>query len=110
MRLTIIAIAIALGGISAPAVAHPEDEFTVPVRIPATVRAQEALSRMVAENELPASWADAKLIGRELRTKDGALQWVVIFQNDAERNRRKRMLYVLISPAGAFISADHELT
>jgi hypothetical protein len=111
MRLTIIAVAVALCSISVPAIAHPEGhgEYEEPVRIPVTVQAQEAVTRLVAQQKLPASWTGAKLLGRELRTKDGALQWVVIFQNEAERRRSRRMLYVLISPAGSFISADHEL-
>ena len=34
---------------------------------------------------------------------------VVTFQNLAERNRAKRMLYVIMSPEGRFISANHRL-
>ena len=109
MRLMIIALALA--GLSAPALSHPEghDEYSEPVRIPVTDRAQDAVSRLVRQEKLPASWNKAKLVGRELRTKDGTVQWVVIFQNDAERKRKKRMLYVLMTPAGGFISADHKL-
>ena len=45
----------------------------------------------------------------ELRLRGGAQQWVVTFQNLAERNRAKRMLYVIMSPDGRFISANHRL-
>jgi hypothetical protein len=112
MRLAIIAFAFALGSMSPPAMAHPEghDEFLEPVRVPVTELAQEAISRLVIQKKLPASWTKAKLLGRELRTKDGVLQWAVIFENKAERKRTRRMLYVLMSQSGSFISADHELT
>lgn len=112
MRLTIIAVAVALGSMSAPAIAHPEghDEYSEPSPYPITMLAQQAVARLVTEDKLPASWTGAKLVARELRAKDGVLQWVVIFQNEAERRRTRRMLYVLMSPSGSFISADHALT
>jgi hypothetical protein len=112
MRLTFIAIAVAFGGISMPTFAHPEghDEYLAPTPVPVTELAQTAVRRLVSESKLPASWTAAKLMGRELRTKDGKLQWVVIFQNDAERRERRHMLYVLMSTGGAFISADHTLS
>jgi hypothetical protein len=110
MRLAITAVALA--SMSAQAIAHPEGhgEYPMPAALPVTALAQQAVARLVTEDKLPASWTKAKLLGRELRTKDGVLQWVVIFQNEAERKRTRRMLYVLMSQSGSFISADHELT
>jgi hypothetical protein len=97
---------------AALAMAHPEghDEYSEPRPLPVTLLAQQAVARLVTEDKLPASWAEAKLLGRELRTKDGVLQWVVIFQNEAERRRTRRMLYVLMSSSGSFISVEHTLT
>jgi hypothetical protein len=60
-------------------------------------------------HQLRAVPAGGKLMGQEFRTKDGRMQWVVIYQNAAERRRSKRMLYVLLSTTGSFISAEHTL-
>jgi hypothetical protein len=110
MRVAIVAIA--LGSMSAPALAHPggHGEYEEPLRLPVTLRAEAAVARLVAEDKLSPSWSKPTLVGRELRTKNSALQWVVIFRNAAETKREKHMLYVLMTPDGAFISADHELS
>ena len=110
MRLTVIAAVIALGSMSTAAIAHLEDEYVEPRQPAVSYLAQQSIERLVREDKLPASWNSAKLMGQELRTKDGRMQWVVIFQNAAERRRSKRMLYVLLSTSGSFISADHQLT
>ena len=113
MRIALIAAAaLAAAGLAAPAVAHPnghDDEYR-PQRRPIPEVAQEAVVRLVSQAKLPASWSRAKLVKSELRTRDGIRHWLVTFRNPAERNPAKRMLYVIVSPEGSFLSANHRLT
>ncbi|MGA9580739.1 MAG: DUF6488 family protein [Allosphingosinicella sp.] len=113
MRLVLIAAAAAaVGTLSAPALGHPgghADEYQ-PQRRPITEIAQESVVKLVTQAKLPASWSKAKVVKSDLRVKGGAQQWVVTFQNLAERNRAKRMLYVIMSTDGTFISANHRPT
>ena len=111
MRFAFFALAAALGGLAFPAVAHPgghDDEYR-PQRPPISELAQESVVKLVTQAKLPASWAKVKPLKSEIRTKNGGQQWVVTFQNPAERNRAKRMLYVIMSSDGAFVSANHKL-
>lgn len=112
MRFAFIAFTAAVGSLIAPALAHPgghDDEYR-PQRRPITEIAQESVVRLVTQAKLPATWSKAQIVKSELRTRAGVQYWVVTFQNLAERNRAKRVLYVLISPEGTFLSANHRLT
>jgi hypothetical protein len=111
MRLALVALAAAVGSLTAPAIAHPgghADEYQ-PQRRPITEIAQESVVKLVTQAKLPASWSKAKIVKSELRTRAGAQQWVVTFQNLAERNRAQRVLYVILRTDGTFISANHRL-
>lgn len=108
MRLALAAFA-ALGlGVAAPAVAHPDHESR-PQRRPIGELARESVVRLVTQAKLPATWTRARVVGTNARQKNGAQQLVVTFQNDAERNRSRRTLYVLMTPTGDFISANYRL-
>lgn len=112
MRIASMALAAAVAGLSLPAIAHPgghDDEYK-PKRRPIAELAQESVVKLVTQAKLPASWSKVKPLKSEIRSKNGGQQWVVSFQNPAERNRAKRMLYVIMSPEGAFISANHKLS
>ena len=112
MRYLLLAV-VAAGSFSTPAAAHPEghdDQFRVAERRPIPEVAQDAVVKLVSQAKLPASWAKAKPIKSSVRTKNGAQQWVVTFQNSSERRRAKRLLYVLMTPGGEFISANHKLS
>ena len=111
MRIAFVALAAAVGSLAFPAIAHPDghDEEYKPQRRPIAELAQESVVKLVTQAKLPASWSKAKPLKSEIRTKNGGQQWVVSFQNPAERNRAKRMLYVIMSPEGSFISANHKL-
>lgn len=65
--------------------------------------------KLVTQAKLPASWSKTKVVKSELRTRAGAQQWVVTFQNLPERNRAKRRLYVIMTTDGTFISANQWL-
>ena len=110
MRIAFVALAAAVAGLTVPATAHPgghDDEYK-PQRRPIAELAQESVVKLVTQAKLPATWSKAKPLKSELRMKNGAQQWVVSFQNSAERNRAKRMLYVVMSSDGSFISANHK--
>jgi hypothetical protein len=111
MRIALIAVAAAIGSLAVPAIAHPgghDDEYR-PQRRPIAELAQESVVKLVTQAKLSASWAKAKPLKSEIRVKEGAQQWVVTFQNPAERIRAKRTLYVLMTTEGTFISANHKL-
>lgn len=111
MRFAILALA-ALSFLAAPALAHPEghDAQYQVERRPIPELAQDAVVKLVTQAKLPASWSKAKAIKSDVRTKNGAQQWVIVFENKAERRRAKRLLYVLMTRDGEFISANHRLT
>ena len=110
MRLFAIAL-VALAASTAPAVAHPdghEMEYRQQPR-PIAEIAQDSVVKLVVQAKLPASWTKAKAIKSEMRIKGTSQQWVVTFENKAERARAKQRLYVLMTPGGQFISANHKL-
>lgn len=110
MRIGILAFA-ALATLATPVLAHPggHDEQYRPQRKPIAEVAQEAVVKLVTQAKLPASWSKAKPVKTAMRTKNGVQQWVVTFQNNAERRRSKRVLYVIMNDDGAFVSANHKL-
>jgi len=110
-KLTLILAAAGAACLAAPVAAHPEDEFgSFSRRGPSTAElAQGAVERLISEKKLPASWSGAKLVGFDFRTKNGVDQYVVVFENAAIRQPAKRKLYVLMTPSGSFISANHRL-
>lgn len=111
MRLSFLVFAAA-ASLSAPALAHPEghDEPSQAERRPVSELAQDAVVKLVTQGKLPASWSKATQTKRDLRTKNGKQQWVITFHNKAERRRAKQTLYVLMTPDGEFISANHRLS
>ncbi len=110
MRFAILTLA-AIASFSGPAVAHPEhDNQFQAERRPVGELAQDAVVKLVTQAKLPASWSKARQIKRDIRTKNGAQQWVITFENKAERRRAKRLLYVLMTSDGDFISANHKLS
>ncbi|MDQ3247306.1 MAG: DUF6488 family protein [Pseudomonadota bacterium] len=111
MRLAFLALA-ALTIVGTPVVAHPDghdNQFRVERR-PIAELAQDSVVKLVTQAKLPASWSKAPSIGSQMRTKNGAEQWVITFENKAIRVRAKRRLYVLMTPEGEFISANHKLS
>lgn len=111
MRLSFLALA-ALTIVAAPVAAHPDghDKQYNAERRPIAEIAKDNVVKLVTQAKLPASWSKAPSIGSQRRTKDGAEQWVVTFENKAIRVRAKQRLYVLMTPDGDFISANHKLS
>src|SRR5215217_4362722 len=106
LSLCLAALAIAVQ--SAPVLAHPEDESGMWRRPSTSDLATEAVGRLVEAKKLPASWVDAKITGFDLRTKNGADQYVVVFENARIKPAAKRKLYVLMTTSGQFISANYK--
>ena len=110
MRMVVLALA-AIGSFATPALAHPDGhEASRPQRRPIAEVAQESVVKLVTQAKLPASWAKAKAVKSEYRSKNNVGQWVVTFRNDAVRNRAKRTLYVIMLSDGSFVSANYKLT
>lgn len=110
MRIALLALAAAVGTTAVPAVAHPDGHGEyMPQRRPIAEMAQDSVVKLVTQAKLSASWANAKPLKSEMRTKSGVQQWVVTFQNPSERVRAKRTLYVIMHLDGSFVSANHRL-
>ena len=110
MRIGLLAFAAAVGTIAVPAIAHPDGHGEyVPQRRPIAEMAQDSVVKLVTQAKLSASWAKAQPLKSEVRSKNGAQQWVITFQNPSERVRTKRTLYVIMDADGSFVSANHRL-
>lgn len=108
MRIAFAALAAAGLTLTVPAIAHPEHDER-PQRRPIAELARESVVRLVTQARLPSTWARARLITTNVRERGGVQQVVATFRNDAERTRSRRTLYVLMTPSGEFISANHRL-
>lgn len=112
MRKLLTCLALAATPLAgAPALAHPEGhDREVAERAPTLPEiAKYSINRLVAQSKLPRSWVDAVAVRTFTRTRNGAEQVVVEFRNDAINDPAKRRLFVVMHPAGNFISANHRL-
>jgi hypothetical protein len=108
--MLVLAAATAASALTAPAFAHPEDEFGS-YRGPSTSeRAEQAIANLIAQKKLPASWSNAKLASFDSRSKNGTDEYVLTYENPAVKQVAKRKLYVIMSTSGSFISASHKLS
>lgn len=110
MRYPILILAALSAGVT-PAVAHPDghDQQYRAVQRTVPEMAQDAVVKLVTQAKLHASWSRAEPVKSFVRTRKGAKQWVVTFENKAERRRGKRLLHVVMTPGGEFVSANHKL-
>ncbi len=111
MRLAFLALA-ALTVVGTPVAAHPDghDNQYSAERRPIAEIAKDSVVKLVTQAKLAASWSKAASTGSQMRTKNGAEQWVITFGNKATRVRAKQRLYVPMTPDGEFISANHKLS
>lgn len=107
MRFSVLVLAAAAAAISTPAFAHPDHDG---IRAPASPSqvARGSIMRQVSQSKLAASWGSATLVEAKARLRNGANQTVVTFKNDAERNKARRMLYVVVAN-GDVVSSGHTL-
>ncbi len=110
MRYLILVLAAVSASVT-PAIAHPDghDQQYRAAQRTVPEMAQVAVVRLVTQAKLPATWSQAEPIKSFVRTRKGAKQWVVTFENKAERRRGKRLLHVVMTPGGEFLSANHNL-
>lgn len=105
MRIPFLVLAAAVAAISTPVTAHPEHEGArAPVSPAQTARG--SIMRQVSQSKLAASWGSATLVEAKARVLNGEDQTVVTFKNDAEPNKSRRMLYVVVAN-GDVISSGH---
>lgn len=93
---------------TAPLLAHPDHDMEEPER-PVEQIAKDNVTRLITKGKLPASWSKATLEGIRSRSAGGARQTIVTFRNNAEQKADRKLLYVVMSADGTFVSADHML-
>ncbi len=108
MRALFVAVALSVSMV-APAFAHPDhDEFEAEnPRLLAMNSATYVVGRMVERNAIPGSWRDIHPDSALLRQRNGAMEWVVTFQNPAIANAAERTLYVMVTQQGVYIAANY---
>ena len=105
MRFIPLAIA-AIGLLSAPAIAHPEHDGPPMQRKSMGQYAKDAVIKLITQAKLDASWSKVEPLKSETRVRGGRQQWVVTFRNDPIKNANKRMLYVVLTQGGDYISSS----
>ena len=107
-RISLCLMALIAVAYAAPALSHPEpDELSRPPSV--SELAADAISNLVKTKKLPASWTNAKQLSLDLRTKNGAYQYVVVFENPAIKEAGKRKLYVVFGVSRELISTGYKL-
>jgi hypothetical protein len=108
MRMLLMALATTLACAS-PSWAHPEHDMDMSEnpRSIALSSAGDIVDRMVARGAIDASWRTVAPSDATLRQHNGASQWVVTFRNNAVRNPAQRVLYVVLSYTGDYISSSY---
>ena len=108
MRKLFVAVALALVSVT-PAQAHPDHDMYEQEnpRLLALNSASYVVERMVERNAIPASWRDIQPNSALLRQRNGAMEWVVTFENPAITDVSERRLYVMLTQAGVYIAANY---
>lgn len=106
--LTLILLAAVT--ISAPLYAHPDHEPDMGSDNTKTVPelAQDEVIRLVSKAALDTSWAGiAPAKTESMKAQNGMQQWVVTFENAEIKDPAKKMLYIVMSDTGVFVSSGH---
>lgn len=108
MRALFVAVALSVSML-APAFAHPDHDMYEQEnpRLLAMNSATYVVGRMVERNAIPASWRDIQPNSALLRQRNGAMEWVVTFENPAITNAAERTLYVMLTQQGVYIAANY---
>jgi hypothetical protein len=103
------AAALALGALAGPALAHPEhDEPRMALdQASLETRAKSIVGALIERKIVEPSWATVPAADVQQRAADGAPQQVVVFRNPAVKDPAKRVLYVVLSPYGDYVAANH---
>jgi hypothetical protein len=94
---------------AAPAAAHPDHDMYEEEnpRLLALHSASYVVERMVERNAIPASWRGIEPSSALLRQRNGAMEWVVTFQNNLIAEPGERTLYVMLTQGGVYIAANY---
>jgi hypothetical protein len=65
------------------------------------------IEEMVEKGKLSASWRGLKPESIKKRAKRGSEEWVATFQNQNEKTKAKKNLYIFYSTYGDFIAVNH---
>ena len=108
MKHLFVALALMFTSAS-PANAHPGHEGFdgASPRQFATSSAQGVIDTMIARNILEPSWRNIEPDSVAFRERQGAMEWVVVFRNEAVRDRTHRVLYVMVTSSGEYIAANY---
>jgi hypothetical protein len=108
MKKLFVAIAFAFAA-ATPAYAHPDHDMYEQenARLLALNSASYVVERMVERNAIPASWRDVQPSSAFLRQRNGAMEWLVTFENPAIANSAERTLYVMLTQTGVYIAANY---
>jgi hypothetical protein len=108
MRKFLIALAAVLAPVS-PLIAHPDHDMEGEENQSVEQVAKENIIKLITRGRLSAGWSKAKFQETKSRTVRGARQNVVTFRNDAEPQAARKLLFVVLTPDGDFVSAEHTL-
>jgi len=70
-------------------------------------QATKLVAAIVKQGELDVSWAQVQPAEVKKRIFKGQPEWIITFNNPAEKDLEKQNLYVFLSPYGDYIGANH---
>ncbi len=82
----------------------PQTEIT---EIQAGEQAARIVTVMVEKGKLGASWAQVQPAEVQKKTYQDRPEWVITFNNPAEKDKAKQKLYVFLNLYGGYIGANH---
>ncbi len=74
----------------------------------ASAKATQVVATIVKKGELDASWSQIQPAKVKKETFEGKLEWVVTFNNPAEKDTAKQKLYVFLSLYGEYTGANYK--
>jgi hypothetical protein len=91
------------------AYAHPDhDEEARPINEQqASTLADRAVSSLVNNKEIPATWQAQQRQATKSKLVQGARIWVVTYKNPAGKNANEQSLYLFFDELGNYIDANH---
>ena len=73
----------------------------------ASEQATRMVNVMVERGRLGASWAQVQPAEVQKKTDQDRPEWVITFNNPAEKDKAKQKLYVFLNLYGSYIGANH---
>ena len=70
-------------------------------------QASDIVAAIVKKGKLDASWTEVQAAEVQKKTYQDRPEWVITFNNPAEKDKEKQKLYVFLSLYGDFLGANH---